>query len=428
MLSFLLFISSLQAIDHLALSEGVQKEALPFLIAVTPEQDAELYHIAELLAQNIQRSGQFRVKVKGCTAPSTASELEKLLDKSYPLELFLSQSPDKKHVQWRLYDVHDGHLIKGKSYAKRGTLAHGYAAHIADELWPVLTKQSSSFSTKIAYVKRKIGPAKRQRSVVCVVNSDGSFEQEIIKKPGTYVSLYWHHNTQFPCLFCSEFTRSNVRLISVTLQGKKTIVLNLNGTCVGISVSHDNNKAVYCRSGTIWQYSYDEREKKGLHTPVIKNDGKNVSPTLLANGDIIFCTDSRKIRQGSSGPQICRYSPATNSIKLLTQDGYCVGPSYCAQNDKIAYSKRIQGVMQLCIYDCKTHQQYQLTSDSGNKIDCCWSPCGNYLVYCFQQGRESRIALMHVVMKKRTFITSLDEYCTCPSWSPVFDTLPVLGY
>ncbi|MBA3751406.1 hypothetical protein H0X06_01210 [Candidatus Dependentiae bacterium] len=415
--------------------EGVQHKALPLLLTylvgsekgTAQVMNSELKAIAYKVAENLQKTGQFSVMVKECVAPLTAGDLKHLFQKEYPLALFLQEGASACSIEWRLYDVPDEYLIKGKKYAKRGKTVYGYAANIADDIWPVLTKQSSSFSTKIAYVKRKKTVSKRQLSVVCIANSDGSHEQELIKKPGTYVGLYWHHDKSFPCLFCSEFTRFNVRLISASLRGKKNIVLNLEGTCVGISVAHDNNKAAYCRSGTIWHHSYDAVEKRGVHTVLIKNEGKNVSPTLLENGDVIFCSDSKQLKQKypqANGPQICYYTAADKSISLITQDGYCVGPSYCALTKKIAYSKKVKGVMQLWVYDCISKKHLQITFDEGNKIDCCWSPCGNYLTYCYQNKRESRIAVIHVVLKIRFFITPANEYCMSPSWSPVYDTVP----
>lgn len=414
-------------------ADGVKREPLQLLLAiVVPAKDQsvdkETSELARLLANNLQRSGQFKVTITQCISPSSQSELNTVLDAAYPLKIFLNKEGDH-HYAWRLYDVHDRVLIKGMKYAKRGKYIHSYADNIADEIWPILTKQAGGFSTKIGYVKRKHTTSKRQRSVVCVVNSDGSHEQELIKKLGTYVGLYWHHDKGNPCLFCSEFTRYNVRLISANFQGRKKVVLNVPGTCVGISVSHDNNRAVYCRSGTIWQYTYYPAEQKSEHRVLIKNDGKNVSPTLLENGDVIFCSDSHKIKQGikAHGPQICHYHADDGSITLLTKEGYCVGPSYCPRTRKVAYSKKVHGTMQLWVYDFHTNESRQITTDPGNKIDCCWSPCGNYILYCHQQGNDSRIAMIHVAMKKRTFITQPKEYCACPSWSPLYNSVPVVG-
>ena len=413
------------------MQKSAPRQAMALLIAVTANADNDLMQVARILAKNLERSGQFVVTVKGFAVPQKENDLTQLFDAQFPLEIFLNSSDEGKAIGWRLYDVPDKKLIKGKKYYKRGKLLHGYADNIADDLWPVLTSQPSSFSSKLAYVKKRdtLGKKKRDRSVVCIANSDGSQEQIIIPKLGTYVALYWHHDTHNPCLFCSEFTRFNVRLISSNLQRQMRTVLNLKGTCVGISVAHDNNKSVYCRSGTIWQYAYDPVQKQGVHKPLIHNEGKNVSPTLLDTGDIIFCSDSGTLRKGCSslGPKIYRYAGRDGSITRITNEGYCVGPSYCKRTNKIAYSKKINGVMQLCIYDCSKNVDTQITFDAGNKIDSCWSPCGTSIVYCYQKDRASRIAIIHARMKKVVFVTPATEYCSCPSWSPVYDSVPVIS-
>ena len=372
--------------------EGARHEAMKLLIGVTPESDTQLHAIAQILGGNLERSGQFRVTIRGYKMPATQSELQQLFDKEYPLEIFLSHSDDQRSISWRLYDAHDALLIKGMKYIKRGSTLHGYGDNLADELWPVLTKQASSFSSKIAYVKRKKTTSKRQRSVVCVAHTDGAQEREVIKTPGTYVSLYWHHDKKRPCLFCSEFTRYNVRLISANLVGKKHIVLNLKGTCVGISVAHDNTRAVYCRSGTIWHYCFDPVEKKAVHKTLIKNEGKNVSPTLLENGDIIFCSDAPSVLKAhgaSKGPHLCYYSASDKSIRPLTKEGYCVGPSYCPLNRKIAFSKKVDGISNYVLMICAPSSNSSLPLMKETRLIVAGHPVGTS--WCSARSRVLRV-------------------------------------
>ncbi len=423
-----IFGSKPEVVVESSMYDEANRQAMPLLLGVMPGTDASLLFVAKLLAQNLERSGQFKVTINKYKIPTKQSELDRLFDKKYPLQIFLEHDDKGNAIKWRLYDVPDKKLIKGMKYTKRGNFAHGYADNIADVLWPILTSEPSSFSTKLAYVKRRAPKGKRQQAIVCVSNSNGSHEQVVIPKLGTYVSLYWHDDTNNPCLFCSEFTRYNVRFASTNLHGRKSTVLNLKGTCVGISVSHDNNKAVYCRSGTIWLYTFDPKTKKGIHKVLIANEGKNFSPTLLRNGDVIFCSDAASLRKGSSstGPKIYRYNAKDRTSDLLTKEGYCVGPSYCVTNGKIAYSKRINGVMQLFVYDTKRTKETQLTFDQGNKIDCSWSPCGRYIVFCYQRNRTSRIVVIHVAMRHRTYITPAREFCSCPAWSPVYAEVPVV--
>lgn len=393
------------------------------------ERDCELWQIATGLQKALERSGQFSVAIQDFQEIKKKKDITDLFVLGHSLVILLNHSGDKKAIEWRIYDATEGLMVQGKRLQKRGPLTRGYAYNIADELWPILTKQPSSFSTKLAYTKLKNKTLGRQQSVVCVSDFDGSFEEEIISVPGTYVGLYWHNNNNNPYLLCSEFTRFNVRLISVSMNHKKRVLLNFVGTCVGVSLSSDENQAVYCRSGNIWHYAYDQNLKKGSHVCLIKNDGKNTSPTILDNGDIIFCSDSKEIRKGQNvakGPQVCYYHADNKTIELITKEGYCTGPTYCISSNTIAYSKKINGKMQIFSYSINTKKHKQLTFDDGNKIDCCWSPCGNYILFCYQKDKISRIAVFNLPLNKMFFITDAKSYCTSPSWSPIYNTFPTL--
>jgi Tol biopolymer transport system component len=343
--------------------------------------------------------------------------------------IFIHYSDDRTELIWRLYETPEAAMVRGKKIPQQKSGVRGHAYALADKVWPELTRQSSSFMTKIAYAKRKSTIPGRQQSILCVCDFDGSHEEELITKPSIYVGLYWYNNSELPLLLYYDFTRSHIRLMAVGMDRQKKILLNCEGTCVGISLSKDRNQAVYGQSGDIWYYQFDQEHKKGHRIKLISNGGKNTCPTLLANGDIIFCSDSKKLRQSHAqvhGPQIYRYHAKDKAIEPITQGGYCVGPAYCDGTQAIAYSKRIHGIMQLFVYNIKTKEHTQLTFDGGNKIDCCWSPCGNYLLFCYQKDNISRIVAMHAVLKERYFVTSTRDYCTSPAWSVPYTELPVL--
>lgn len=420
-LPFLLFSFSLFSSLRIEMDSDHQslKAPMKLLVAVASDND-ELTQLAKIIQDNLQRSGQFIVTLDIQEHPKTKAEIKKIFSSGYSLVTFLNHTDNNKAFEWRLYDAAEAHMVKGKKTPKSASL-RSQANVLSDELWYALTHQPSSFSSKIAYTKRLTG-SHRHQSSICLCNIDGSDNQTFIATPGSYVGLYWHTDGIGPLLFCSEFTRFNVRLISFTPSAQKKIVLDLNGTCVGISLSADTSKAIYCRSGDIWLYAYDTVTKKGTHKCLIKNDGKNVSPTLLPNGDIIFCSDSRQLSPKSKGPHIYLYSASKDTTEPLTKDGFCVGPAYCPRTQKLAYSKRVNGTMQIYVYDMKTKQHSQLTTDKSDKLDCCWSPCGTYLAFCYQQNRTSRIATMHATLKKRFYITPENEYCSCPAWSSASPT------
>lgn len=401
--------------------------AMRFLLVTMPESDEHLTSIAQTIKIALERSGQFAVTLASSQALKNKQDINSLFHQGYALIAFLNHADNNQAIEWRLYDATQIHMVKGKKTYKKGIIERGWAYAVADEIWPELTQQPSCFSSKIAYVKNTYDTKGKKKATIYLTDFDGSHAKELIATNSAYVGLYWHNNIQQPRLLCSRFTCFNAQIITVTMQGSTKTVLDREGTCVGISLHNDTNQAVYCRSGEIWRYNYNPKTKKGLHTCLVKNKGKNTSPTLLSSGDIIFCSDDKKIKAGyakAKGPQICLYHADTKNIELLTQEGYCVAPAYCSSNNCIAYSKKVQNTMQLYTYNLKTKKHTQLTTDAGDKTDCTWSPCGTYLAFCYALGKSQAIAIMHVILKDKWVITPADAVCSYPAWSPVYTLFP----
>lgn len=403
---------------------------------IAPESSSkhtELIELAQLVAKTLQVTGQFAVDVMPSEQPKTKNDITSLFAQGYGLVIFINYCPvvenENPSIEWRLYDTTNAHQMSSRKFFLVGPSCMGWAYNLADDMWFDLKQQRSSFASKIAYIKKKTNRFGSTQSVICVSNFDGSCEKEIFTSTGTYVGLYWNADVLKPAIFCSEFTRYRIRLDSISLTGKKKVVLNFEGTCVGISVGKNNSEAVYCLSGNIWKFNYSKQQRISYHNCIIKNDGKNSTPTLLENGDIIFCSDSKMLKKGysaSSGPQICRYRNDTKTTELITNDGYCVGPSYTPVTQKIAYSKKVNRVMQLFVYDCKNKTHQQVTFDEGNKIDCSWSACGNYLVFCYQLKGTSRVGAMHITLRERWYITPPGVQAYYPACSPVYRNFPVM--
>lgn len=396
-------------------------------------KNTELCDLAQLVAKTLQITGQFAVDVATVEQPKTKNDIASLFAQGYGLVIFMNYcvtpGDATQEIEWRLYDTTDTNQISSRKFHLIGSSILGWAYNLADDMWFDLKQQKSSFASKIAYIKKKTNRFGGTQSVICVSNFDGSCEKEIFTSSGTYVGLYWNADVLKPAIFCSEFTKFKIRLDSISLTGKKKIVLNFEGTCVGISVGKNNTEAVYCLSGNIWKFNYSKQNKTSYHTCIIKNDGKNSTPTLLENGDIIFCSDAKSLKKGyanARGPQICQYHNDTKAIELITTDGYCVGPAYTSVTKRIAYSKKVNRIMQLFVYDCKNKTHQQVTFDAGNKIDCSWSACGNYLVFCYQVNGMSRIAAMHITLRERWYITQPGVQAYYPAWSPVYRNFPIL--
>ncbi len=115
-----------------------------------------------------------------------------------------------------------------------------------------------------------------------------------------------------------------------------------------------------------------------------------------------------------------------DKLERLTDGGYCASPRYCQKRDQLAYIKMVGGTMQLFVCDLKTKVHTQLTSDAGNKEECSWSPCGNYMLFSVEQGKKTAIAMLNLLSNERRQLTSAGVSCSYPDWSPIYAQFPLL--
>lgn len=373
------------------------------------ENTPEIQQLMQFLKKDIEQSAQFTMDIVSCALPKYTKEIDELFNSGYPLLFYVNKSlKNSQIVEWRLYDATQKEMIMGKKQDLVESTA--YNAHcMSDSFWQELIGERGPFLTRIAYIKRTKGRNGKKASSLCSSDWLGQDEHVLLNSSRILVapSFYTGIDSKNPQLFFSEFTPSNVRCMRLTHAGEKMPIFDLEGTCVGISCVPDGNTAVYCRSGDLWRYTYDVLTKKGLHERIIHKDNPCTHPTLLTTGSVIF----------GSGGALYSWNADTKKIETLVADGYCVAPDMHEKSEKIVYSKRIKGIMQLVVTDIKSGTSEQLTTDSSDKIDPRWSPCGKYVVFCQETGKESRIGIIHIHSKRSVLITPAGEHCSYPAWS-----------
>ncbi len=389
------------------------------LLAPIEPMSRELSAVLQVLQKDLAFSDQFEVRVKPIKTMQNVQELQDLRAQGYALVLFFTQ-PTSDTIEWRLYDVTQSLMVQGKKYTKRGAYLAGWAHNLADGIWPALTGQGGFFSTKIAYCKEVHMRKKKKISHIYVADYDGSNEQLLINTPTVTVAPRWNNAAKQPLLFYSEYTNANVRLMVTDMHKHTKIASNFDGVNMVPTFSDDGKQVVYCASrgdGSCHIYQY----ANGVCKRITHNRGNNVSPTFADdNATIYFCSDFQ-----TELPQIFSYNLQTQALERITQGGYCACPNYHAKRG-LVYAKRADGFMQLFTYDPKTKQHRQVTYDAGDKDEPSWSACGNCVLFSSERRGKNRIALLNLLTNERCYLTSEKENCSYPSWSPVYDQVPVV--
>lgn len=392
------------------------------LLGIVGQISQETKDIIDVIKKDLEFTGQFDVAIRAFEQLSAKNDVEMLAKENYSLAVFFNDVKKSTDIEWRVYYTNESSMLKGSKYARRGNCMRGWAHNIADSVWQVLTNQEGFFSTKIAYCKDIHQPRKRKVTHVVVADYDGSNEQVLVAHATVNVAPRWNNDIQNPLVFYSEYTNSNVRLIAVNMDKKRKVASNYDGVNMCASFAPDGKHVIYCASkgkGTCQLYYYEKGNLKKL----TDNNGNNVSPTFSEDGKkIFFCSDYQ-----TGQPQIYCFDIDKNELKRITDSGYCASPNYCSKNHCLAYSKIIQGVMQLFVYDTVKDEHRQLTTDAGHKEECSWSPCGNWLLFSVEHKNKSRIAMLNVPSNERKYLTSAKNVCSYPAWSPVYEKFPTVA-
>ena len=409
---------SLSAVDLQVQAKKYSK--VKFLICTVGKKTAKIKALAQRIQKDFSFTNQFEVSYQHLSVLKNQSDVKRFYSRGFPLVLFVKNAKGRKSIEWRLYDAQCVTMLVGKNYTRRGKNPKEWAHHIADAVWPAVTGQVGFFCTKIAYCKELRRPGKKVLKHVYIADFDGSNESLLVSTSTINVAPRWNRDPDNPLLFYSEHTNTNVRLVMVNMQGHRKVVANFDGINMLPAFSPDGKQVVFCASrgsGHCQLYLY----KKGQLKKLTCNNGNNISPTFSDDGKTLFyCSDFQ-----NRSPQIYRYSFETNKSEKLTNSGYCVSPSFCDKKNQLAYAKMVSGTMQIFLHDLKTKRHKQLTFDAGNKEECSWSSCGNYLLFAVETQKESRLAMLNLNSNNRQFITAGKSVCCYPSWSGPYSNFVV---
>lgn len=397
-----------------------QYEKTALLIGYVGNPQSRIAACVDALAHDLSFSQQFSISTQSLVAIPSKKQMEAIAH-DYVLALFLTDNKHNKAIEWRLYDMHQQAMIQGKRYKKQTAVETVWAHGIADMLWPILTGQDGIYSSRIAYCKEVDGSRKRPIRHIYVADYDGSNAQLLVATPTVKFAPRWNKDKDMPLLFYSECKRANTGLSFATMAGRRHVVTDADGINMLLSFAEAGDKAAYCasrgRASCQIYYCTD-----GVFKQITQNHGNNIAPTFDADGNTIyFCSDFKK-----GFPAIYSYDLSSSTINDLITDGYCVSPAYCAKVNKIAYAKMVERTLQLCIYDMNTKTNEQVTFDVGDKEECSWSPCGNYLLYSVRKGMQNRVAMFNLITKSQQWITPASENCSYPAWSSIYNQYPLV--
>jgi|SaaInlLV_10m_DNA_2_1039722.scaffolds.fasta_scaffold00131_54 tol-pal system beta propeller repeat protein TolB len=380
-----------------------------------------LLRLSTVICEDLNFTDQFDVEIKKTNSVISKSVLAKLFKDGTSLSISLKGLSDScSKVYLEIADTSSGFIVFSNEFdLAKNIVVQGH--EIAEEILFKLTGEKGVCTSSLAYCKMQA----LRHKIICV--SDYSCNKSMVVVPTKRVNIAPSWHTQKPLLFYSQLTKVNNRLMSIDLRNnQKKVVCSYNGLNMQPSFSEDGSKVVLCLSGGRGNselYLYDNAICKQMKRRVFKqltgNGANNVSPCLLPNGDILFCSD-----YNSGYPQIYYLNNKNKTMRRLTGGhGYCAAPSYCLKTNKVIYTRPVNGTFQLFVLsldDINSVKEQQITFGSGNKHEPSWSACGQYAVFSLDVEQKGRlipqIAVLNFRSGKIRVLTHSKEPKSFPRW------------
>ena len=384
--------------------------------------DAFLFNFAKIVSNDLDFTGQFDVDLRKSKKRSSAS-CKDLFKKGVSLATFFERV--KNGVRVIVKDTSSDMIlfdrtVKGLSQ-KRNIVLKGH--QVSSDILKTLTGDGGVCLSSLAYCKQ-ISPRKK---VICVSDYMCHQNKVVVKNSTINLAPRWFKGK----LLYSQLTKKNNRLMSYDTEKKKhSVVLSFPGLNMQPTFSPDGKKVVVCLSGGRGNselYMHDQKIcqklKKRVFRQLTRNGAHNVSPTLLPDGNIVFCSDFQ-----TRLPQLYHMNLSTNKITRLTSGkGYAAAPSYNSANNLIVYTRPVKGVFQLFVLDLNLKNpsagiERQITFGMGNKHEPCWSFDGRYVAFSTDisdsKGRRiPQIAVMNYSNGKYLIVTRDSAPKSFPRWT-----------
>ncbi len=399
---------------------------LPCLMLACSE-DETLVKLAKDLVYDLEFTDQLAIDLKKTPTKPSDAVLKKLFSQGTSLTVFLEPTrmatPKKRgSVKITVTDTHSGKNVLNETFSYGQKTAYFDSHEIAGKVLPALTREQSPFSGTLAYCKQYSSVHK----VVCMSDVAGRHEQVVVPNHTLSVAPRWH--PEAPVLLFSQFTKSNTNLMSVNVHScKQRTICSYDGLNMQPSFSGDGKEVALCMSGKsgnteiyIYDHTTSKKKKHRVFRQVTHNHGNNTYPTLLADGNVLFCSDFQ-----TGSPQIYLLDRKKHVTRRLSNgQGYCAAPSFNPETRTIVYTRLIAGNFQLFSMnmDDPAHKEKQLTFGFGDKIDPAWSPCGRFVAFTLDAQDETtkkripQIGILNCASRAIRIATHGNQPKSYPTW------------
>jgi TolB protein len=391
---------------------GVGLTQMPIAVASFRGQDAAGQKISEIVAADLERSGQFRIVATANGPTDEASRPELNVLRQAGADSFATGSVTKLvdgrfDVRFRLWDVVKGQDLGGQSFAVSSGDLRLAAHRVSDFIYERLTGDKGAFSTRIAYITKAA-----QRYQLWVADADGENAQSALASPEPIISPAWSPDGN-QLAYVSFESRKPVIYVHDVGTGKRRLIANFKGSNSAPAWSPDGQTLAVTLSRDGGSQLFLLSAVGGEPKRLIQSSSIDTEPAFSPDGKSIYFVSDR-----GGSPQIYKMATSGQNVERVTFTGtYNISPTISPDGRWMTYISRVSGAFKLHLMDLASGDVRLLTDTTADERPS-FSPNSKLIVYATQQQGKESLMTSTLDGRVKARLNGRNGDIREPSWGP----------
>jgi len=428
------FASPTYAALDLELTQGMTA-AIP--VAILPFTGPKIsvpgnQSITEVISNDLQNSGQFRVLV-GSKAAQTSSQNSQKIDYAYWRKQGVNDliigavhplAGNRYQVAFTLIGVFNSaadsqsanNVLLSQSFQVDAAGLRNLSHHISDLIYHKLTGIRGIFSTKVAYILVKRAPNEPSKYILEVADADGFNPQALLISNEPIMSPAWSPDGQRLAYVSFEGHRAQI-FIQNLMTGKRQLISDAPGINGAPAFSPDGSKLALVLTKTGNPKIYVLNLATRSLREITSGWSIDTEPAWAPDGKSLLFTSNR-----DGTPQIYDYSFDTDKTTRVTYSGnYNARASFMPDEQSIVMMHRQNNLFGIARQNLASNQ-VQVLVQTGEDESPSLAPNGKMVIYATRYGGRGVLAQVSTDGRIKLRLPAREGAVQEPAWSPFLST------